>query len=526
MKRIITFIVSCLMCTACGDFLKEYSKELVYANSCEDLDEVMIGNGYMKPSLISEFSYGSLSKTTDYYSWLYVMDDDVEEYVVGEYNETSKSLVLTCLRPFYSWQKAPFQDVNGVLYDEGNWKKLYEHIGYLNVIISQVKEFDSDPEEMRRRITGEAQFLRGACYYLLVNMYAKPYARATAAEDLGVPLNVTEMIEDQYFSRNTVAEVYEQITEDLKHAAENLKGIVQPTIYRVNEKAARILLSRVYLYMGEWQLALEECDKAIALGCPLQDLNHFDMTLRKPNSSTIERVQYMNTKESPEVVFTQGSNVMQQLMNDNGAGRYAISDELRELYARYDIEGTEDLRWQAYFLISMKDNTHYFSRKTPRTIKDITTFDGFIIRTAEAWLNKAEAEAMLGKAEAQNTLGTLLEKRFKGGIIPAAMQGLSGEQLVRLIREERRRELCFECHRWFDLRRYAVCEKYPETKEISHKVYGPGSATGSTGVLRGSYVLKAYGQDAAWTMPIPQYEISYNQGAMKQNEERPERPIQ
>ena len=36
------------------------------------------------------------------------------------------------------------------------------------------------------------------------------------------------------------------------------------------------------------------------------------------------------------------------------------------------------------------------------------------------------------------------------------------------IRLERRRELCFEGHRWFDLRRYAVCEKYPYSKQIRH----------------------------------------------------------
>ena len=41
------------------------------------------------------------------------------------------------------------------------WKRLYQHIGYVNVIISYVKEFEKDPEEIRRRVMGEAQFLRG-----------------------------------------------------------------------------------------------------------------------------------------------------------------------------------------------------------------------------------------------------------------------------------------------------------------------------------------------------------------------------
>ena len=66
------------------------------------------------------------------------------------------------------------------------------------------------------------------------------------------------------------------IVEDLKVAADKLKGVTQPTIYRVNELATRILLSRVYLYMGEWQLALDECQKALALeGVELMDLKSF-----------------------------------------------------------------------------------------------------------------------------------------------------------------------------------------------------------------------------------------------------------
>ena len=42
----------------------------------------------------------------------------------------------------------------------------------------------------------------------------------------------------------------------------------------------------------------------------------------------------------------------------------------------------------------------------------------------------------------------------------------SGEELVDEIRNERRKELCLEGHRWFDLRRYAACVKYPFKKEI------------------------------------------------------------
>lgn len=526
MKNIVYLIIGCFLCVSCGDFLKEYSKDLTYASSCKDLDEVMIGNGYMKSDATSSLSSSLISQSTLYYPWLFVMDDDVEEFATGVYKVTSEG-PLTLMRPFYGWQKKTFQTIKGVLYDDPCWKKLYEHIGYLNVILSEIKEFSHEPEEDRNRITGEAEFLRGAYYYLLVNMYAKPYVKATASSDMGVPLNITEKIEDKYFSRESVETIYKQIVKDLKNAVDHLAGIQQATIYRVNETAARILLSRVYLYMGEWELAEVECEKAIQAGCPLWDLNGVDMTDNGSESTGNLKQQYMISATSPEVLFTQGMNVMNLLMYDGtNVGRFKASDELLQLYSKYSGEGITDLRMTGYFSVSRKKSDCYFSRKTSVLAKDIKAFDAFVIRSAEAYLNKAEAQAMQGKSEAIQTLKTLLENRFENGEIPTSIDGLQGENLVRFIREERRRELCFECHRWFDLRRYAVCEKYPEKKEVRHALYAPATVSNGMGVYEGEYVLKPYGEDAAWLMPIPDYEITYNKGEMKQNDEREERGIQ
>lgn len=521
--NLLFVITGCLFLSACGDFLKEYSKELTYAHSCKDLDEVLIGNGYFKSeSKSSMFSLSSLKDASLYYPWLQVMDDDLEEFAFGSFGTGS---ALYSLRPFYAWQQTPFQDTKGNPFDDPTWKKLYEHIGYLNVIIAQVKEFSDDPEETRNRVQGEAEFLRGACYYLLVNMYAKPYVKATANDDLGVPLNVTEKIESKYFSRDKVADVYEQIVKDLKNATQHLEGIEQSTIYRVNSTAAHILLSRVYLYMGEWELALAESERAIVLGCPLWDLNDFDATnMAETSTSAYTKVNYMNSTDSPEVLFTQGTNTMNLLTNDNSdKGRYRVSDELWALYHKYNESGQlRDLRDTCYFTPAVNNKSYRFSRKNSSLAEEVKVFDCFVIRTVEAYLNKAEAEAMLDRTDAVETLKTILVNRFKDGKIPSVVTGLSGNELVNFIREERRRELCFESHRWFDLRRYAVCEKYPETKEITHKLYGP--AVGE-GVLMDNVVLKTYGEDAAWVMPIPTYEIDFNKGNMVDNERRPDRPI-
>ena len=58
MKRILfVVVVGCFLFSSCGDFLEEYSKDLVYASSCEDLDEIIIGNGYMKRNANQEYAY-------------------------------------------------------------------------------------------------------------------------------------------------------------------------------------------------------------------------------------------------------------------------------------------------------------------------------------------------------------------------------------------------------------------------------------------------------------------------------------
>ena len=499
MKKILLIIMGCTLLGACGDFLEEYSQELVYARSCEDLDEILIGNGYMKRNASQDFFY--YNETGMYYPYLHVMDDDVEEFITGGLKMNGFSTPAERLRNFYAWGERPFSYMDGTEMRDIDWKRLYQHIGYVNVIISYVKEFEKDPEEIRRRVMGEAQFLRGWYYYMLVNLYAKPYSEKTASMDLGVPLNITEYIEDKYFSRDPVRKVYLQIVADLKAAADNLAGIVQPTFYRVNEAAARTLLSRVYLYMGEWQLAIEECDKIIASGCKLQNMNTMSG-------------QWLNTVDSPEILFTQGSYSMQFLMDNSlisyaaqGGGRYRASDELISLYKKYESEGVVDLRNTAFLEPSSRYCPgFFFVRKSP----DLSTksglakvYDACLIRSAEVYLNKAEAQAMLDQSEAINTIKVLMNNRYKDGIIPV-IDGLNGKALVDFIREERRRELCLEGHRWFDLRRYGM-------PSITHD-WKVSNGNGGKDMTR--YVLQE--KDPFYTLPIPEYIMEMNR-ALTQN---------
>ncbi|MBB4028188.1 MULTISPECIES: RagB/SusD family nutrient uptake outer membrane protein [Butyricimonas] len=504
MKRYLILILCVLLFNSCGKFLEEFSQDLAYAESCADLDEILIGNGYMEqPEGFAKASiYGN-----GYYPYIHVMDDDVIMTVFKKDGVTDLINEMVPYKNFYDWSdQLTINPKTDEEWEDKDWEKMYSHIAYLNVIIAHVKKFSHDSVETRNRVEGEARFLRGAYYYLLTNLYANPYVKESASSDMGVPLNLTEDIVDEYYKRNSMEECYRVIVEDLKVAADKLKGVTQPTIYRVNELAARILLSRVYLYMGEWQLALDECQKALALeGVELMDLKSFQGR---------EKERYVLDNKNPEIVFTQGysaTNTFYDQMSYFCICTFGGSEDLISLYNRFEEQQIKDLRLDAFFEV-IGDEQYKMSKVGEKV------YDCFVIRSAELYLNKAEAEAMLDKAEAIQTIKTLLNNRFEGGI--PDIDGLSGKDLVSFIRDERRRELCFEAHRWFDLRRYAVSPKYPEKKSIRHTAYD------IKGKLEGDYVLKPYGEDPAWVLPIPGYEIVYNQGNLVDNPQRVERELE
>jgi hypothetical protein len=82
-----------------------------------------------------------------------------------------------------------------------------------------------------------------------------------------------------------------------------------------------------------------------------------------------------------------------------------------------------------------------------------------------------------------------LEKRFKGGrgSIPASY--ISGDP-AEMVRKERRRELCFEALRWFDLRRQGI----PSVKHVWYTTTGYGDPK--------TFELEQ--NDPGYTFPMPE----------------------
>ena len=106
---------------SCGDFLQEFSQDLAYARNCKDLDELLIGNGYMDRGMGTGVYSG-------YYAYLQVMDDDVSMDFYGE-GEEKDDYTLT-YKNFYTWSnQLTINPKSGEEWKDSDWKKIYEHIG-------------------------------------------------------------------------------------------------------------------------------------------------------------------------------------------------------------------------------------------------------------------------------------------------------------------------------------------------------------------------------------------------------------
>ena len=198
------------------------------------------------------------------------------------------------------------------------------------------------------------------------------------------------------------------------------------------------------------------------------------------------------------------------------AGDFCVTKELYDLY-----DSENDLRVQTFFTIDNNTDSVGLATKYDRSEVRQRISDVFTLRLAEAYLNKAEACAMqAGKeADACEALNELRANRISG----YEDETYTGEGLVSEVRNERRKELCFEGQRWFDLRRYAVNVQYPYKRKITH-VLNVCPDEGSDYLFSRYYVLEE--DDLAYTFSIPSNTMDFDKVPMPDNPREKRDPIE
>ncbi|MDX1829985.1 MAG: RagB/SusD family nutrient uptake outer membrane protein [Lutibacter sp.] len=357
----------------------------------------------------------------------------------------------------------------------------YRVIYSANLVLKNIDKAGSNASD----IEGEALALRALAHFDALRVYAQIPVRSGANATLGLPY-VTEPDPQILPARETVGSNYANLISDLttaasKIGADNGEG-------RMNKAAVYALLSRVYLYMGEWQNASDAADNAIAnSNTPIASRTDFPLVWK---DASREGVLFLVRNTSQD-----GISVGVPYSQTSPAGtksEYVIDYDFYQMYVN------EDVRKSAYIFTSVFEGNSYnnINKYLGRLTGDANVVDMKVLRMAEVYLNKAEALAELDTqdAAALAALDVVRSNRYSNFTSP----GETGTALKNAIKKERRLELAFEGHRFFDLKRWG--------QPVQRSNYGEFSDGSGTPSLY--QTLPA--DDYKFQLPIPQDEINVN----------------
>lgn len=417
----INIVIFALAAVSCSGFLDEKPDiSLQEPNSLDDLQALLDHentlNGYL-PSI------GEIA--SDY-------------YYLGDESFASR---MENVRLYYVWDPDALTD--------NTWTFSYNQIFYHNLVLDRVDDVSVGnlTENDRKRIKGTASFMRAMVYFNLATIFAPQYMSGINGEEPSIPLKKSADINEQV-KRVSLEELFLFIENDLANA---LRLLPEETAFKTkaNQLSAKALISRFYLSLGKWEQALLYAKLALEHDPVLLDFNEINAGAAIPFLRQNEETVFYMTVSGNESVFSPS---------------FANVDSA--LYRMYE---ESDLRKYVFF---RENNERMVFKGSYTGANNSTLFGG--ITTAEIYLNLGECYIRTGQVEkGLSYINALLEKRYeKGKFIP--YQGMEQMEALKLVKEERRKELCFKGGiRWMDLKRYTT-EKNVEVllkREVNGKNY-------------------------------------------------------
>lgn len=257
------------------------------------------------------------------------------------------------------------------------WWCAYHIIYSANSIIESLPEGTSGVYD---HILGENYFMRAICHLHLVTLYAKPYSMGR--ENPGIILRTKTT--DGAAVRATVGAVYDQIRDDLDKAAALMATDESRVVNHgyISHDAALGLLSRVYLYRGEYDQVIQTVDKMLGGASAISKLDpdcatYFARALT--SDETLWAVAHTQGTEDPVGRETIGS--MYYTPDEKGVGGWAemyYSDPLLQLFKRFP----EDKRYTS-FCVPLKPEEGKFQARWAVKSQNNDTFRLNEIRNVE-----------------------------------------------------------------------------------------------------------------------------------------------
>lgn len=358
------------------------------------------------------------------------------------------------------------------------WKAAYKVINRTNTILGRIDGIEINTE-LANRYKLECKFIRALMYFNLVRVYG----------DVPLVLKEISISESYDILREPKENVYNQIIADLKEAQDLPVSYSTAEDGRATQGAAKVLLANVYMTLHKYAEAETILAEIINSG-------RYSLLENTPGSLNIDGYKNVfspvnhNSKEGIfEIQFLkggygEGSNYANNFAPENsgtnvvavgGTGGNNIPE--MDIYNAYE-EG--DLRRDFSMSLGYYDNrknnewveSRYVCKFMDVPYQNNDASNNYpVIRYADVILMYAEALNQNGKtAEACKYLNMTRRRGFgyqTTETSPVDLQTTDKAQFALMVEQERRVELAFENHRWFDLIRTGRAVEVMRSKGFS-----------------------------------------------------------
>lgn len=339
------------------------------------------------------------------------------------------------------------------------WAKAYQTIFQANMILSAVENIDATAIQ-KANIKAQALAIRALAHFDLVRYYAQSYSGNSNL--LAIPY-VTSTDNFLKPNRNTIEEVYTNIIADLQEAITNYNIVSQSssdksgmsgeglfttltTPYAINSWAAKGVLAKVYMAQQNYSAASPILEDIIE--------NSGYTILTNENYVAAWDLSYNNAK-NVEFIFAirntaddyGATTCLGYIYIQSGYGDLRAPDSLIEQYSATDI------RRQVLFTAGTGTQTEWtFVNKYAGRDGTLALSDIPVLRLSDIYLLYSEAEANLNNTTTAIEYLDKIRQRADSKAT-ATPTTISKEALLDSIYLERRKELAYEGHYFFDQKR-------------------------------------------------------------------------
>jgi hypothetical protein len=342
------------------------------------------------------------------------------------------------------------------------WVEYYQGVLRANQVINKVSEMTEIDSELKARLVGEAQFLRGYLYFQLVKTFG------------AVPLILRELQPSEYCQeRAPIAACWAQIEKDFKDAAAVLPekdAYGSSDMGRATKGAANSFLAKAYIFQSKWADAKATAEIVINSGKYKLEENYADIfTLEKENGDesifevqhvTVSTGQWGDQNEGTVTQIYQGSRTSTWFSGwgfNCPSNDFVAEFEAGDPRLKATVITEDDTIWKGTPAEQKADNR--MSPNKRHALKYMMEYMGSVPAMSNGpanWRAMRYADVLLFHAEAANedndatgALVSLNKVRARVGLPDVTETDKAA--LRDKIFHERRVELGLEGHRFFDL---------------------------------------------------------------------------